>query len=307
MTHLADSFGFGSAQGFSHLALLGDSAPLSAQWSNAFAGIQQPESAYARLINAIMQRLDMEMARRRLAHSREQAQRLIMAGRVRVNSRPAAKPDLRVDSGTPIAVVGDAAEYVSRGAYKLLAALDHFAVNVARRLALDVGASTGGFTDVLLQRGATHVIALDVGYGQLAERLRTNNRVTVVDRTNIRYVTIADLPYSPDLVVVDTSFISLALVLPAIIKLVASAADIIVLIKPQFEVGKGNVGRGGIIRDQFQRQRAVEQVLDTARKLGLDVVGAIESPIQGASGNHEYLALLRHIVSNPANTVSTDR
>jgi 23S rRNA (cytidine1920-2'-O)/16S rRNA (cytidine1409-2'-O)-methyltransferase len=264
-------------------------------------------SGSAKLIKLKMQRLDMEMARRGLALSREQAQRLIMAGRVRVNSRPAAKPDLRVDSSTAITVVGDAAEYVSRGAYKLLGALDHFAINVAGRMALDVGASTGGFTDVLLQRGASHVIALDVGYGQLAERLRTNNRVTVFDRTNIRYVTKNDLPYSPDLVVVDTSFISLTLVLPPILRLAAAVADIIVLIKPQFEVGKGNVGRGGIIRDPIQRQGAVEHVLDTARNLGLDVVGAIESLIRGASGNHEYLAVLRHSLLNPANPALTDR
>jgi 23S rRNA (cytidine1920-2'-O)/16S rRNA (cytidine1409-2'-O)-methyltransferase len=243
-----------------------------------------------------MQRLDSEMARRGLALSREKAQRLIMAGRVRVNSRPAAKPDVRVDSSTPITVVGAEAEYASRGAYKLLAALDHFAIDVSGRLALDVGASTGGFTDVLLQRGSAHVVALDVGYGQLSERLRTDSRVTVIDRTNIRYVTASDLPYSPDLVVVDTSFISLKLVLPAVVKLVAAVADIdiIVLIKPQFEVGKANVGRGGVVRDALQRQLAVAQVLDAARKLGLEVAGVIESPVKGASGNQEFLAALRH-------------
>jgi 23S rRNA (cytidine1920-2'-O)/16S rRNA (cytidine1409-2'-O)-methyltransferase len=191
------------------------------------------------------------------------------------------------------------AEYVSRGAYKLLAALDHFRVAVAGRFALDVGASTGGFTDVLLRRGAAHVIALDVGYGQLAERLRTDNRVTVLDRTNIRHV-IGNLPYSPDLVVADASFISLTLVLPAIIRLAADPCDIIVLIKPQFEVGKGNVGRGGIVGDPVQREKAVERVLDAARKLGLEVIGAIESPLQGAAGNHEYLALLRHNAPNSA-------
>jgi 23S rRNA (cytidine1920-2'-O)/16S rRNA (cytidine1409-2'-O)-methyltransferase len=251
-------------------------------------------------MNRVTQRLDTEMARRGLVPSRERAQRLIMAGRVRVNSRPAAKPDLRVDSTTPIAVVGPAAEYASRGAYKLLAALDHFMVDVAGRLALDVGASTGGFTDVLLQRGAAHVVALDVGYGQLAERLRIDDRVIVIDRTNIRYVTAAILPYSPDLVVVDTSFISLKLVLPVIVKMVAAAADIIVLIKPQFEVGKGKVGRGGIVRDPLARREAVEEVLGAARALGLEVDAAIESPIRGASGNHEFLALLRHRVPNPA-------
>jgi 23S rRNA (cytidine1920-2'-O)/16S rRNA (cytidine1409-2'-O)-methyltransferase len=250
-------------------------------------------------MNVVMQRLDMEMARRGLALSREKAQRLIMAGRVRVNSRPAAKPDLRVDATTPIAVVGNAAEYASRGAYKLLAALDHFAVDVGGRLALDVGASTGGFTDVLLHRGAAHVIALDVGYGQLAEHLRTDQRVTVMDRTNIRYVSAAALPYSPGLVVADTSFISLRLVLPAIVKIIPAIADIIVLIKPQFEAGKGKVGKGGIVRDPAIRQQAVEGVLDAARTLGLDAVGTMESPIQGASGNREFLALLRHCRSNP--------
>jgi 23S rRNA (cytidine1920-2'-O)/16S rRNA (cytidine1409-2'-O)-methyltransferase len=197
-------------------------------------------------------------------------------------------------------VVGAAAEYASRGAYKLLAALDHFGVEVAGRCALDVGASNGGFTDVLLQRGAAHVIALDVGYGQLAERLRIDERVTVIDRTNIRYVTTATLPYSPNLVTVDTSFISLKLVLPAILKLVAPMSEIIVLIKPQFEVGKANVGRGGIVRDPSRRQRAVNQILGLASALGLESAGVIESPIQGASGNHEYLALLRQDRSHAA-------
>ena len=240
------------------------------------------------------------MAQRGLACSRENARRLIMAGRVRVNSRPATKPDLRVEATTPIAVVGLTTEYASRGAYKLLAAIEHFAVEVTGRLALDVGASTGGFTDVLLQRGAAHVTALDVGYGQLAERLRRDNRVTVIDRTNIRYVTPGTLPYPPDLTVVDTSFISLKLVLPVVVKLVATVADIIVLIKPQFEVGRANVGKGGIVRDGIKRHQALEEILWTAHALGLKTVGAIESPIRGASGNHEFLAIFEHRSSNPA-------
>ncbi|HJU09307.1 MAG TPA: TlyA family RNA methyltransferase [Candidatus Binataceae bacterium] len=240
----------------------------------------------------IMERLDTEMARRGLALSRDKAQRLIMAGRVRVNSRPAAKPDQRVDSSTPILVVGSMADYASRGAYKLLAALDHFALDVAGRMALDVGASTGGFTDVLLRRGVAHVIAMDVGYGQLVDRLRTDHRVTVIDRTNIRYVAAENLPYSPDLVVVDTSFISLKIVLSAIIKILARSADIIALIKPQFEVGKGNVGKGGIVRDPIRQEAAVAGVLESARRLNLEIKGVIESPIQGASGNREFLAHL---------------
>lgn len=238
------------------------------------------------------------MARRGLALSREKAQRLIMAGRVRVNSRPASKPDLRVDAATAIAVIGPFAEYASRGAYKLLAALDHFSIDVGDRRALDVGASTGGFTDALLQRGAAHVIALDVGYGQLVERLRIDPRVSVIDRFNIRYITATTLPYMPDLVAVDTSFISLKLVLPAIVTIVSPLAEIIVLIKPQFEVGKARVGKGGVVRDPLLHQQAIDEVLDAARAHGLTNAGTIESPIRGADGNREFLALLRPDASN---------
>ena len=239
------------------------------------------------------QRLDVEMARRGLAESREMAQRLIMAGRVRVNSRPAAKPGLKVDAAADIAVVGSDAQYASRGAYKLAAALDHFGIEVQGRLALDVGASTGGFTDLLLQRGAAHVIALDVGYGQLAERLRIDARVTVIDRTNIRFVTPEQLPYRPSLVTIDASFISLKLVLPAVIQLMAGRGEIIALVKPQFEVGKGKVGKGGVVRDEALRAQALAEIIDFAVGIGLEAVGAIESPLAGAAGNREYLALLR--------------
>lgn len=239
-------------------------------------------------------RLDVEMARRGLAQSRESAQRLIMAGRVRVNSRPANKADLKVDATADIAIVGNDSEFVSRGAYKLLAAIDRFGVKVEGRHALDVGASTGGFTDVLLRRGVAGVIALDVGYGQLADRLRRDNRVVVLDRTNIRLAKASDLPWAPDLVVIDTSFISLRLVLPAVVALCARRAEIIALIKPQFEVGKGKVGKGGIVRDAAMRSAAVEEVLAFAKSLGLEQVGTVESPIAGAKGNREYLAVLRH-------------
>jgi 23S rRNA (cytidine1920-2'-O)/16S rRNA (cytidine1409-2'-O)-methyltransferase len=238
-------------------------------------------------------RLDLEMTRRGLAESREAAQRLIMAGRVRVSSRPASKADLKVDAETEIAVVGAVSEYASRGGYKLAASIDHFQVGVAGRRALDVGASTGGFTDVLLQRGAASVIALDVGYGQLAEKIRRDARVIVMDRTNIRNVTARDLPHAPDLVVIDTSFISLRLVLPAVIALAAPDAEIIALVKPQFEVGKGKVGKGGVVRDGALRQEALDGILAFARELGLEVIGSIESPIHGAAGNVEFLALMR--------------
>jgi 23S rRNA (cytidine1920-2'-O)/16S rRNA (cytidine1409-2'-O)-methyltransferase len=238
-------------------------------------------------------RLDLEMTRRGLAESREAAQRLIMAGRVRVNSRPASKADLKVDAETEIAVVGTASEYASRGGYKLAAAIDHFHIDVSGRRALDVGASTGGFTDVLLQRGVASVIALDVGYGQLAEKLRRNALVLVMDRTNIRNVTPADLAYPPDLIVIDASFISLRLVLPAVITIAAATAEIIALVKPQFEVGKGKVGKGGIVRDAALRKEALDAILAFARDAGLEVVGSIESPITGSAGNIEYLALIR--------------
>ena len=238
-------------------------------------------------------RLDLEMTRRGLAESREAAQRLIMAGRVRVSSRPASKADLKVDAETDIAVIGAASEYASRGGYKLAAAIDHFQVDVAGRRALDVGASTGGFTDVLLRRGAASVIALDVGYGQLAEKLRRDPRVIVMDRTNIRNVTPTHLPYAPDLITIDASFISLRLILPAVIALAAPNAEIIALVKPQFEVGKGKVGKGGIVRDAALRQEALDGILAFARDTGLEVIGAIESPIHGAAGNIEYLALLK--------------
>ena len=236
------------------------------------------------------------MARRGLSDSREGAQRLIMAGRVRVNSRPAGKPDLRVDEGAEIEIIGSAQEYASRGGHKLAAALERFAITVAGRAALDVGASTGGFTDVLLQRGAGRVIALDVGYGQLADRLRRDPRVSVLDRTNIRHVEAARLPYRPDLVVIDASFISLKLVLPAVIAIAAIPAEIVALVKPQFEVGKGKVGKGGIVRDEQLRQEALAEVVEFARTLGLEHAGGsgpggtIESPLAGAGGNREFLA-----------------
>ena len=238
-------------------------------------------------------RLDIEMARRGLAESRETARRLIMAGRVRVNSRPADKPDLLVTAASNITVVGSDAQYASRGAYKLIAALDAFAIEVAGRHALDVGASTGGFTEVLLKRGAAHVIALDVGYGQIAERLRTNPRVTVLDRTNVRLVEGRTLPYLPDLVTIDTSFISLRIVIPAVLALVAAKAEIIALVKPQFEVGKGKVGKGGIVRDDALRRAALEGVLSFARQAGLEIVGSMDSPIEGARGNREFLVAMK--------------
>src|ERR1700730_8931008 len=238
-------------------------------------------------------RLDLEMAQRGLAPSREGAQRLIMAGRVRVNSQPALKADLRVDERRTVALVGGPSEYASRGGIKLAAALDHFGLDPAGRHAMDVGASTGGVTEVLVRRGAVHVVALDVGYGQIAERLRRDPRVTVLDRTNIRLVEPGSLPYAPEIVVIDVSFVSLRLVLPPVLELSAPAVEVVALIKPQFEAGKGQVGKGGVVRDDTLRRRAVDEVLEFAAGLDLEVVGAIEAPIRGAAGNQEFLALMR--------------
>ncbi len=241
---------------------------------------------------ATRRRLDLEMARRGLAPSREGAQRLIMAGRVRVNSQPALKADQNVDECSTIALVGGPPEYASRGGIKLAAALDHFGVDPAGRHAMDVGASTGGFTDVLLRRGAAHVIALDVGYGQIADRLRRDARVTVLDRTNIRLVSAGSLPYAPDFVVIDVSFISLRLVLPPVLELSAPDVKVVALIKPQFEVGKGKVGKGGLVRDDAERRRAVDEVLEFAAGLKLEVVGAVEAAIRGTAGNQEFIAAM---------------
>ncbi len=238
-------------------------------------------------------RLDVEMVRRGLAESRERAQRLIMAGRVRVDAHTALKADLRVSAATALTLLGGDEQYASRGAYKLLAALDHFRIDVRTRQALDVGASTGGFTDVLIRRGAARVIALDVGYGQLDLRLRSDAHVTVLDRTNIRFCRPEDLPYPPDLVTIDTSFISLRLVLPAVLKLAAASAEIVALVKPQFEAGRRQVGKGGIVRDPSVRARVVREFVDFARGLRLEVMGVIESPLTGARGNVESLAYLK--------------
>ena len=182
--------------------------------------------------------------------------------------------------------------FVSRGGLKLQKALDEFNIDVTGLVALDVGASTGGFTDCLLQRGARKVFAVDVGYGQLAWKLRQDERVVSLEKTNIRHLTADRLPEAPDIAVIDASFISLAKVLPATLALLRDGGSIIALIKPQFEVGKGEVGKGGIVRDPAAHERVVEAVRQTAREVGLIVAGLCESPITGADGNREFLILL---------------
>jgi len=240
-------------------------------------------------------RLDAELVRRGLARSREQAASLVAGGRVLVAGQAAAKPATQVAAGDPILVTeaGTEPEYASRGGAKLAGALAAFpGLRVAGRRCLDAGASTGGFTDVLLRAGAGHVIAVDVGYGQLAWALRTDERVTVLDRVNVRQLQPAQVAPAPDLVTADLSFISLALVLPALVRCASPEADFVLLVKPQFEVGKGRVGAGGVVRDPGLREQAVASVAADAAGLGLGVAGLAASPLPGPAGNVEYFLWL---------------
>ena len=240
-------------------------------------------------------RLDTELVRRGLARSREQATELIAAGRVTVAGQTAAKAATQVNTGAAVAVsaADDGPEYVSRGGHKLAGALAAFSgLAVAGRRCLDAGASTGGFTEVLLRAGAAHVVAVDVGYGQLAWRLRTDPRVTVVDRVNVRALSPAQVAPPPEVVVADLSFISLTLVLPALVECAAPDADFALMVKPQFEVGKGRVGAGGVVRDPADRADAIRRVCDAAESLGLGVRGVTASPLPGPAGNVEYFVWL---------------
>ncbi len=240
-------------------------------------------------------RLDAELVHRGLARSREQAQDFIESGRVRLNGNVASKAATQVDNSASIVVAaGDAGpDYVSRGAHKLIGALDAFGLEVTDRLALDAGASTGGFCDVLLRRGVAGVIAVDVGYGQLAWPIRSDERVVIMERTNVRELVIETLPYRPDLVVADLSFISLATVLPALTSVATPDADFALMVKPQFEVGKERVGSGGVVRDPALRSAAVRRIADVAFELGLGTQAVVASSLPGPSGNVEYFLHLR--------------
>ncbi|MBO0774956.1 MAG: TlyA family RNA methyltransferase [Actinobacteria bacterium] len=243
-------------------------------------------------------RLDAELVRRGLARSRDQAADLVTAGLVTVSGQAAAKPATQVAPEDPIVVREQAAgpQYVSRGGMKLAGALAAFlprGLTVAGRRCLDAGASTGGFTDALLRAGAAHVIAADVGYGQLAWSLRSDERVTVLDRVNVRSLTPAQVAPPPGVVTADLSFISLTLVLPALAACAAPDADFLLLVKPQFEVGKGRVGAGGVVRDPDLRAAAVAAVAGAAATLGLGVAGITPSPLPGPAGNVEYFLWLR--------------
>jgi 23S rRNA (cytidine1920-2'-O)/16S rRNA (cytidine1409-2'-O)-methyltransferase len=239
------------------------------------------------------ERLDKVLVARGLTPSRERARALILAGKVVVNDHTVDKAGAQVPADSPIRLKGEDIPYVSRGGLKLEKALADFHLGVRGRVAVDVGASTGGFTDCLLQRGVAKVYAVDVGYGQLAWSLRQDSRVVNLERTNIRDVTAEGWVERPDLAVIDASFISLEKVLPATLRLLTAPADIVALIKPQFEVGRGQVGKGGVVRDPGQHRAVVERVKDLAAGLGLTVAGMTESPILGAKGNREFLIHLR--------------
>jgi 23S rRNA (cytidine1920-2'-O)/16S rRNA (cytidine1409-2'-O)-methyltransferase len=239
------------------------------------------------------ERIDRLMVQRQLAGSRERARALIMAGRVLVNDQPVDKAGTQVDPEASVRLKGEDIPYVSRGGLKLARALETFQVAAAGRIALDVGASTGGFTDCLLQNGARKVFAVDVGYGQLAWKLRDDQRVINLERTNIRHLSANQLDEVPDLAVIDASFISLEKVLPSTTSLVKPGSDIIALIKPQFEVGKGQVGKGGVVRDPDQHAQVIEKIKLMAAQAGCQVMHLCESPILGTKGNREFLIHLR--------------
>jgi len=234
------------------------------------------------------QRLDRLVAKHSGVASRERAQRLIMAGRVRVAGDIVDKPGTMVAEDADVVVVEDARDYVSRGGSKLEGGLDTFAVDVAGRDVIDVGASTGGFTDCVLRRGARRVVAVDVGYGQFAWSLRQDSRVTLLERTNARHLVAGDLAFAPSLAVIDVSFISLRLILPAVSGVLAAGGEIVALVKPQFEVGRGQVGKGGVVRDPALHQSAVRSVRQAALDLGFAVLGECASPLLGPKGNREF-------------------
>ena len=239
------------------------------------------------------ERVDKILVDRGMVQSRERARALIMAGQVVVGDHVAAKPGQMVAAEAEIRLKGEVLPFVSRGGVKLQKALEEFNIDVTGLVALDVGASTGGFTDCLLQRGAARVVAVDVGYAQLAWQLRCDERVVNLEKTNIRYLTPDRLPEPPDIAVIDASFISLAKVLPSTISLIKDEGVIIALIKPQFEVGRGEVGKGGVVRDAGKHQEVIEAIKLLAEHLGLKVKGVTESPILGPKGNREFLILMK--------------
>jgi 23S rRNA (cytidine1920-2'-O)/16S rRNA (cytidine1409-2'-O)-methyltransferase len=246
-------------------------------------------------------RLDAELVRRGLARSREHAVTLIAEGRVAVAGTAATKPATGVEAGTPVVVRTDPDQpsWVSRGAHKLLGALDAFGIAVEGRRVLDAGASTGGFTEVLLSRGAAEVVAVDVGYGELAWSLRTDDRVKVHERTNVKTLTPEAIDGQVDLVVADLSFISLRLVLPALVACARDDAELLPMVKPQFEIGRERLGAGGVVRDPEHRVQTVLEVARAAASHGWGTAGVVASPLPGPAGNVEFFLWLRRDAGPP--------
>jgi 23S rRNA (cytidine1920-2'-O)/16S rRNA (cytidine1409-2'-O)-methyltransferase len=242
---------------------------------------------------ATRERLDVLVWQCGLAPSRAQARALILAGQIAVNGERTTRAGTHVDLQATVTRLGTPSPYVSRGGEKLAAALATFNLEIHQRVAMDVGASTGGFTDCLLQAGALRVYAVDVGYGQLHWRLRTDSRVIVYERTNARYIQPEDVPERIAVLTVDVSFISLRLILPVLVKLLEPQADSVVLIKPQFEVGKGQVGKNGVVHDPQQHQQVLWDILTAAQEYGFGVRAAMVSPLLGPKGNREFLAHLQ--------------
>ena len=234
-------------------------------------------------------RLDLYIFEHGLANSRTDAKKLVIEGAVSVNGVTVAKPAYDVADSDEVLVDSSEHRFVSRGGFKLEGALENFEISVNGALALDVGASSGGFTDCLLQNGANHVIAVDSGSGQMAMSLRADNRVTVVENYNARYMKPEDFEYSPTVVVMDVSFISATCIIPAIFEVAANGADFICLVKPQFEVGRAGVGKGGIVKDERLRKAALEKVIESAIAVGFEYKSSRLSPIKGGDGNVEYL------------------
>lgn len=237
-------------------------------------------------------RLDKLLVERGLAPTRERAQALILAGRVLVSEQKLDKPGHAVASDAPLRLLGSDLRYVSRGGLKLEAALAHWQIQLTGRFCLDVGASTGGFTDCMLQHGAARVLAVDTGYGQIAQTLRDDPRVALMERTNARLLARGDLPAGISFVAMDVSFISATLVLPAVVAALAEASSLregVILVKPQFEAGREHVGKGGIVRDPAAHQLAIDRVLACVRELGGETIQTIPSPITGSEGNREFL------------------
>lgn len=245
---------------------------------------------------ALKKRLDLVLVEKGLVQSRRKGQALIMAGQILVNDQPVDKPGTLISDEAQIVVKGEPPKYVSRGGLKLEAAIDFFHLDVAGKVCMDVGASTGGFTDCLLQCGAAHVYAIDVGYGQFSWKLRQDSRVTVIERTNIRYMPADRIDRPVDVVTVDVSFISLKIVIPKILEIISSwertETRIVTLIKPQFEVGKGKVGKGGVVRDENLHTQVIDELTRFFQQLGLTCESPIASPILGPKGNREFITLL---------------